>query len=205
MVGSVYTVKQIEGIIRPTISTLIPTDSGEYSLLLDIGLNVDCKPDVLYQYGIIGSVYAKAILNIENPRVALLNIGAEPEKGNLATKAAFDMMNGTTDFNFVGNVEANHIFTKKIADVIICDGFTGNTVLKQAEGFYRIMMKQGITSPFIEDMNDEKVGGTPVLGINSTVIIGHGHSSPKAIKNMILQTEKAVKAGLVEKFKEVFK
>lgn len=205
MVGCMYTVKQIEGVIRPTISSLIPTDTGESSLLLDVGLNVDCKPDVLYQYGIIGSLYAKAILNIENPRVALLNIGEESEKGNLASKAAYELMHGTTDFNFVGNIEAKYLFTKKIADVIVCDGFIGNTMLKEAEGFFRVMMKQGISSPFIDAMNYETIGGTPVLGINSTVIIGHGCSSPEAIKNMILQTEKSVEAGLVEKFKEAFK
>lgn len=205
MVGSVYTVKQIEGVIRPTISTAIPTENGGQALLLDVGLNVDCKPDVLYQYGILGSLYASAIFGIENPRVALLNIGEEREKGNLATKAAYEMMDGTAQFNFVGNIEGKHIFDGQIADVIVCDGFIGNNVLKQAEGFYAIMKRQGVKSKFLDGLNYEKVGGTPVLGINSNVIIGHGCSSPEAIKNMILQTEKSVEACLVEKFKEAFK
>ena len=205
MVGSMYTVKQIEGVIRPSISTLIPTVEGEQSLLLDVGLNVDCKPDVLYQYGLIGSLYAQAILGIASPRVALLNIGEEPEKGNLASKAAYELMEGTSAYNFVGNIEAKYLFTKKIADVIVCDGFIGNTILKQTEGFFHILKKQGISTPWLDSLNYECVGGTPVLGINSTVIIGHGCSSPEAIKNMILQTEASVAGGLVVKFKEAFK
>lgn len=205
MVGSMYTVKPIDGVIRPAISTIIPTENGGSSLLLDIGLNVDCKPDVLYQYGIIGSVYAKAFLKMENPRVALLNIGEEPEKGNQMTKAAYELMHGSSDFNFVGNIEAKYIFSEKIADVIVCDGFIGNTILKQTEGFYRILKEQGVSSPFVDSLDEEVVGGTPVLGINATVIIGHGCSGPTAIKNMLLQTEKSVEAGLVEKLRESFK
>ncbi|MCD8185243.1 MAG: phosphate acyltransferase PlsX [Rikenellaceae bacterium] len=205
MVGSSMVIKQIEGIIRPAICTQIPTEDGGCSVLLDVGLNVDCKPDVLFQYGLIGSIYAQSILGLENPRVALMNIGQEAEKGNLAAKAAYETMDGTESFRFVGNVEAHHLFDKKIADVIVCDGFVGNVMIKQAEGFYSLMKQQGVTSPFIEALNYEEIGGTPVLGINSTVIIGHGHSSPKAIRNMILHTETAVKAGIVEKFKEAFK
>ena len=204
MVGSSMVIKQIQGVIRPTIGTMIPSCTGQKSVLLDVGLNVDCKPDVLQQYGLIGSIYAKAMLGIENPRVALLNIGEEPEKGNLAVKAAYESMDGSQAFHFVGNVEANHIFDKTIADVIVCDGFVGNALLKEAEGFYSLMVSQGVTSPFIEALNYEEIGGTPVLGVNSTVIIGHGHSSPKAIRNMILHTEEAIQAGVVEKFKEVF-
>ena len=205
MVGSSMVIKQIEGVIRPTICTLIPTDAGRESVLLDVGLNVDCKPDVLYQYGLIGSIYAKAMLGIDNPRVALMNIGEEPEKGNLAVKAAYELMRETREFNFVGNIEGNHLFDKEIADVIVCDGFTGNVMLKEVEAFYDLMARHGVTSPFIESLNYEEIGGTPVLGINSTVIIGHGCSTPKAIRNMILHTEDSVKAGVVEKFKEAFK
>lgn len=204
MVGSSMVIKQIEGVIRPTICTVVPTDSGRESVLLDVGLNVDCKPDVLYQYGLIGSIYAKAVLGVDRPRVALLNIGEEPEKGNLATKAAYELMKETEEFYFVGNVEGNHLFDQEIADVIVCDGFVGNVVLKEVEGFYGLMVKHGISSPFIRALNYEEIGGTPVLGINSTVIIGHGCSTPKAIRNMILQTEEAVKSGVVTKFKEAF-
>lgn len=204
MVGSHMVIKQIEGVIRPTICTAIPTDAGTDSVLLDVGLNVDCKPEVLYQYGLIGSIYARAVLGIDSPRVGLLNIGSEPEKGNGAAKAAHELMQEATEFRFVGNVEANHLFDKTIADVIVCDGFVGNAMLKEVEGFYNLMRRQGVDSPFIRALNYEQIGGTPVLGINSTVIIGHGHSSPRAICQMILHTETAVEARLVEKFKEAF-
>ncbi len=203
MVGSMYAIKQIEGIIRPTIATMIPNSNGGFNLLLDVGLNVDCKPDVLAQYGHIGSIFARSVMGIENPRVALLNIGEEREKGNLASRAANELMYESQDYNFVGNIEGNQIFTNE-ADVIVCDGFVGNVVLKQTEGLFGVFKQLGVSHPFIEQMNYETVGGTPVLGINSTVVIGHGCSSPLAIKNMILQTERCLKASMVEKIKESF-
>lgn len=204
MVGCMYTVKQIEGIIRPTISSIIPNLKGESSLILDVGLNVDCKPDVLYQYALIGSTYAKTVLKIENPKVALLNIGEEKEKGNLAAKAAYELMAESTQINFVGNIESKHLFSSEAADVIVCDGFVGNTVLKLAEGFYEIIKNFGIHNEFTDRINYEAVGGTPVLGINSTVMIGHGCSSALAIQNMILQTETTIQADLVNKLREIF-
>ena len=202
LAGVIYTVKAIPGIIRPAISSEYPLLTGKTALLLDVGLNVDCKPDVLYQYGLLGSIYAKYMLGIDNPRVALLNIGEEEEKGNLQIKEAFKIMQDTTDFNFVGNVEANHLFSGEIADVIVTDGFVGNVVLKQAEAMYILAKKQGIDNKYFNRFNYELYGGTPVLGVNSPVIIGHGVSSPKAIENMILQTEHAVKVRLVEKITE---
>ena len=204
MVGCMYTVKQIEGVIRPAISSVIPTTDGGSSLLLDVGLNVDCKPDVLLQYGMIGDVYAKSVMRKRNPRVALLNIGEEKEKGNLAAKATYELMEEQHSFNFVGNIEAKHLFEPGFADVIVCDGFVGNTMLKEAEGFYEIAHRQGISNAFIDRLNYESVGGTAVLGINSNVIIGHGCSSSVAITNMILQTEETIKAGLVTKLREIF-
>jgi glycerol-3-phosphate acyltransferase PlsX len=203
MVGSMYAIKQIEGVIRPTIATMIPNCKGGFTLLLDVGLNVDCKPDVLAQYGHIGSIFARSVMGIKKPRVALLNIGEEREKGNLASRAANELMSDGADYNFIGNVEGNQIYTGD-ADVIVCDGFVGNVVLKQTEGLFNVCNQLGISHPFIEKMNYETVGGTPVLGINSTVVIGHGCSSPLAIKNMILQTERCLKASLVEKLKESF-
>lgn len=206
MVGCMYTIKQIEGIIRPTIAAPIPTITGQDAILLDVGLNIDCKPEVLYQYGIIGSIYSKVMMGINNPRVALLNIGEEDEKGNIQTKAAYSLMKDSTDFNFVGNLESKYILEGTKADVLICDGFIGNTVLKMAEGFYGIFSDSvsGDRVNFYERLNYEVHGGTPVLGVNGVVIIGHGCSSPRAIANMILQTERAVKGGLVEKIKEAF-
>ena len=140
MVGSMYAVKPIEGVIRPTISSLIPTILGRSGLILDVGLNIDCKPEVLYQYGILGSIYAQSVLGIENPRVALLNFGEEREKGNAQAKATHELMaNNNGDFNFVGNIEGTQLFTGKVADVIVCDGFMGNVVLKQAESMNHIL------------------------------------------------------------------
>lgn len=205
MVGSMQISKQIEGIIRPAISAHIAAENGKSFLLLDVGLNVDCKPDVLYQYGIIGSVYAHNVMKIEKPRVALLNIGEEREKGNLASKAAYELMENTTQFNFVGNIESKYIFTGEHADVIVCDGFVGNVILKQAEGFYEIAKARGVKDEYIDKLNYESVGGTAVLGINANVMVGHGCSSPFAIKNMVLQTEKTIKGKLVEKLREIFK
>lgn len=203
MVGCMYTVKQIEGVIRPTISSVVPTVSGGTALILDVGLNVDCKADVLDQYGLIGQTYAKYVLGQENPRVALLNIGEEKSKGNLTTKAAYELMAENKQLNFVGNIESKHIFSDK-ADVIVCDGFVGNTMLKMAEGFYHISDAMGIHNEFFDRMNYERLGGTPVLGINGTVIIGHGCSSALAIQNMILQTEQTIKSDLITKLQEIF-
>lgn len=204
MVGSMYAVKPIEGVIRPTISSTVPTVSGRPALLLDVGLNVDCRPEVLAQYGLIGSIYAESVLGIENPRVAVLNIGEEETKGNAQVKAAFELLRDEKRIRFVGNVEASHIFSGKVADVIVCDGFVGNTVLKMAEGLYRINGALGVRNPFWDAMNYENVGGTPVLGVNAPVIIGHGCSSPLAIRSMIRSTEQVIKADLTAKLRRAF-
>jgi len=195
LVGAVHLLNQIPGIIRPVISTIVPFVNGGTGMLMDVGLNPDAKPDVLYQYAIIGSLYAKHVMGIENPKVGLLNIGEEEEKGNLLVQATYRIMKDTDDFNFVGNIEGNRIFTGQ-ADVIVCDGFTGNIVLKEAEGIYYLMKKMGISNDFFDRFNYENYGGTPILGINGTAIVGHGMSSPKAIMNMILQTAEICRAGL---------
>lgn len=205
MVGSMYAVKPIEGVIRPTISSIIPTVTGHPALLLDVGLNVDCKPEVLAQYGLIGSIYAEAVLGIRKPRVAVLNIGEEETKGNAQTKATYELLKEDGRINFVGNVEGSYIFTGQVADVIVCDGFVGNTVLKMAEGLYHINKKLGGGNAFWDAMNYENVGGTPVLGVNAPVVIGHGISSPKAIRSMILSAERCITADLTAKLQRAFK
>ena len=205
MVGSMYAVKPIEGVIRPTISSIVPTIAGRPALLLDVGLNVDCKPEVLAQYGLIGSIYAEAVLGIGKPRVAVLNIGEEETKGNAQTKATYELLKEDGRINFVGNVEGSYIFTGQVADVIVCDGFVGNTVLKMAEGLYHINKKLGGGNAFWDAMNYENVGGTPVLGVNAPVVIGHGISSPKAIRSMILSTERCITADLTAKLQRAFK
>lgn len=204
MVGAMYAVEKIRNVIRPAISALISTTGGGKFVLLDVGLNVDCRPDVLDQYGVIGSTYAKAVLGLENPRVAMLNVGGEREKGNLTAKAAHELMSNNQEINFTGNIEANEIFSGQKADVVVCDGFVGNTILKLTEGFYEMARLRGIQDEYIDKLNYEVVGGTAVLGINAVVVIGHGRSSALAVKNMILQTETTIKRGLVHQLQDIF-
>ncbi|MDR2064150.1 MAG: phosphate acyltransferase PlsX [Prevotellaceae bacterium] len=202
MAGAVYTVKFIEGILRPCISSNAPLLNGKTSVIADVGLNVDCKPGNLLQYALLGSIYAKEILGYENPRVGLVNVGGEEEKGSLLTRAAYELMKADGRFNFTGNVEGHELFTGEKADVIICDGFTGNIILKQAEANYRISKKLNIKNDFFDRFNYELYGGTPVLGANAPIIIGHGASTPLAIKNMILQAESVVRVDLIDKIKK---
>ncbi len=205
LAGSMFIIKQISGIIRPCIAAAIPQLNGSVAILLDVGLNPDCKPDVLYQYAKIGSIYAKDVYGIENPRVGILNIGSEKEKGNLLTKATYELMLDTTEFNFCGNAEGTDLFSNDNVDVFVCDGFVGNVVLKEAEAFYSLTKKLKIENKFFERFNFENFGGTPILGINSNVIIGHGVSNSKAIKNMVLHSKEVIEASLPSKFKEAFK
>lgn len=205
LVGVHYIIRTIPGVIRPAITSPIPTVNGNPTVLLDVGINPDCRPDVLYQYGILGSFYAKHVWKINNPRVGLLNIGSEESKGNLVVKSTHELMKDTNDFNFIGNIEGNDFFRNYKADVIVCDGFVGNVVLKVAEAFYSMIIKRGIKDKFFEKFNFINYGGTPILGINSAVIIGHGISNSVAIKNMILHTKGVIEANLIGKFKKVFK
>ena len=203
MIGSMYTVQTIPGIIRPCITTVLPKQNGGVNMLLDVGVNADCKPDVLYQFGLVGSIYAKHVLGINEPKVGLLNIGEEPEKGNLLAQATYNLMNESTDFNFAGNVEGRDLFSDK-CDVIVCDGFTGNIVIKQAETIYHTMKERGILDDYVSRFNDEVYGGTPILGINGNVVVGHGISNEIAIKNMIKLTAEIVAANLSTKIREAF-
>ncbi len=205
MVGAMFMVKSIPGIIRPAISAQVPNSGGGSSTMLDVGINPDCRPDVLYQYGMLGSLYAQHVFQIEQPKVCLLNVGSEEEKGNLVTKAAHELMKGSEDFNFAGNIEGNELFSEGKSDVIVCDGFVGNIMLKQAEALYTLIRRRKIEDDFFEQFNFENYGGTPVLGINQPVIIGHGISNAKAIKNLLLHTKDVVEANLINKFKEAFK
>ncbi len=202
LVGPIYNIDVIKGIIRPCTAGLLPKENGKNSIILDVGTNPDCKPDVLYQFGIIGSLYAKYVYNIKNPKVGLLNIGEESEKGNLLCQSSFKLMENSDNFNFVGNIEGRDLFKDK-ADVVVCDGFVGNIVLKQAEAMYHIMDKRGLVDDYFKKFNYENYGGTPILGIESTVVIGHGISSAKAIKNMILLSKNIYKAKLSDKIKNI--
>ena len=205
LIGVHYTIRSIPGVIRPAITSPIPTIDGKPTILLDVGVNPDCRPDVLYQYGILGSYYAKYVWNVKNPRVGLLNIGSEETKGNLVVKSTYELMKDTQEFNFIGNIEGNDFFKSDKTDVIVCDGFVGNVVLKGAEAFYSMIIKRGIKDKFFEKFNFINYGGTPILGINADVIIGHGISNSTAIKSMILHTKEVIEAKLTKKFKKAFK
>jgi glycerol-3-phosphate acyltransferase PlsX len=203
LVGSMFTVKAIPGVIRPCITTILPKEKGGFGIMLDVGTNADCKPDVLYQFGMLGSICAKEVYKIDNPTVGLLNIGEEPEKGNLVSQAAYALMKESKDFNFVGNIEGRDLFSSK-ADVVVCEGFVGNVVLKTAEQFYYMMKKRNCSDEYFDKFNYELYGGTPVLGINSNVIIGHGISSPLAFKNMLLLAKDVIDVKLNDKIKQIF-
>ena len=203
MVGSLYTIKAIEGVQRPTITTLVPKVDSTYGIMLDVGANPDCKPEVLHQFGVLGSLYLKSVYKIDNPRVGLLNIGTEKEKGNLVTQSAYGKMENSEKINFVGNVEGYDLFKSK-ADVYVCDGFTGNIVLKTAEGIFELIKQRGINDDYFHQFNFENHGGTPILGVNKPVIIGHGISTPTAFENMIKVGREIVDSKLVDKIKRAF-
>ncbi|MFC1724275.1 phosphate acyltransferase PlsX [candidate division KSB1 bacterium] len=201
---------RIKGVNRPTIGTILPNKGGA-CLLIDAGANIDCKPEHLLQFGIIGSLFIKFFLDIPNPKVGLLNIGEESSKGIPSTVAAYALLKAS-HLNFIGNVEGGDVFSGE-ADVVVCDGFVGNILLKFAEGIasmvkYKIEDKlkhiPGITkmmSYFEKDFDYQQYGGVPILGINGVSIICHGHSSPKAIKNAIGESMRLIEMNFIDKIK----
>ncbi len=203
LVGAMYSVKTIPGVIRPALTSILPKEKGGFGIMLDVGANADCKPDVLLQFGILGSLYAEFVYGISHPKVALLNLGEEEEKGNLLTQATYTLMKETQKFQFAGNVEGRDLFNDK-SDVVVCDGFTGNVALKLAEYFYVMTLKKGFKDEFFDRFNYENYGGSPILGINAPVVIGHGISNPKAIKNMLLLARDLYNSKLNEKIRAAF-
>lgn len=201
LVGALFSIKALEGVLRPTISTIIPKENGGTGILLDVGINADCKPEQLNQFAVMGSVYAQLILGIENPRVALINVGEEEGKGNLLAQATYPLLKENKHINFTGNVEGRDIFLDK-ADVMVCEGFTGNIILKLAESLYEIAQRKKIQNEYFDRFNFEIYGGTPVLGVAKPVIIGHGISHATAFKNMIGVAQKMIDTNLLPKMKE---
>jgi glycerol-3-phosphate acyltransferase PlsX len=202
LVGASYTVNVIPGVLRPALATVLPCIDNRSFVLLDVGLNPDCKSDVLLQYGILGSIYAKCVLGKDNPTVGLLNIGEEETKGTPTVKAAFELMKEHPEINFAGNIEGNALFRETMTDVVVCDGFVGNIILKMGEAFHHIYKIKNLKDPYFDSLDWENFGGTPIVGINANVVIGHGISKRKAIMNMILQTREVVHANLAQKIKE---
>ena len=205
LVGALFSIKAIEGVHRPTISTVIPKINGKTGLLLDVGLNADCKPENLNQFAILGSLYAKNILGIENPKVGLLNVGEEEGKGNILAQATYPLLKENTNINFIGNVEGRDVFWDK-ADVIVCEGFTGNVILKMAESIYDMTVERNLEGDeYFSRFHYENYGGTPVLGVNKPVIIGHGISNDKAFSNMIALAAKMIESNICGQMQENFK
>lgn len=200
LVGALFSIKALEGVIRPTISTIVPKVKGGTGLLLDVGLNADCKPEHLNQFAIMGSVYAQLILGIESPKVGLINVGEEEGKGNLLAQAAYPLLKANNHIRFIGNIEGRDVLTDK-ADVMVCEGFTGNIILKMAESLYDISREREVKDEYFDRFNFENYGGTPVLGVAKPVIIGHGISGERAFMNMINLARLMLEKNVMEKMK----
>jgi glycerol-3-phosphate acyltransferase PlsX len=200
---------RIAGVSRPTIGTFFPSVTDKPVLLLDVGANVDAKPSYIFQFAVMGSIYSSQILGIKNPKIGLLNIGEEETKGTNDVRETYKLLKASP-LNFIGNIEGRDIFSAT-ADVVVCDGFIGNIVLKFAESFLGILkskiksyseesiikkIKVGLMVPVLKDIlqqfDYQKYGGVPLLGVNGVVIIGHGKSSPEAVKNMLVRAKEMV-------------
>ena len=203
LVASIFGLGNIPGVLRPTIGVLFPNETGALSLLCDVGANLDCKPEMLAQFGKLGSIFMKDVLKVEKPRVALLNVGEEKGKGSATVKAAYEIMENMPMINFTGNAEGRDLYTGH-ADVFVCDGQTGNILLKFAESLHSILTRRYGNDDFVETFNFERYGGVPVLGINGVSIIGHGISTGLAFENMIYRSVEAAKSGLVGHIQKAF-
>lgn len=210
---------RISGVTRPTIGVFFPTIKNKPVFLADVGATVECRARFLYEYAIMGSIYSKAVFGIENPSVGLLNVGEEDTKGAAEHLEAFKNFKAS-NLNFYGNVEGNDIL-KGTVDIVVTDGYTGNVIIKFAEGFlslFNASLKQykeknadkkdklDIAVPIIKELllgfNYEEYGGTPLLGVKGTVIIGHGSSTPKAIKNMIFSAISSIEKNVCGKIEQ---
>ena len=222
MTASILRLGRIEGVGRPTIGSLFPTDFGK-TMVFDVGASVDCKAKHLLEFAVMGNIYMKSIYNVSSPKIGLLSVGEEKSKGDTLTLEAYELLE-KSDMNFIGNVEGRDVLRGK-ADVIVCDGFVGNVILKFAEsvldvikgkfrayaekGFFKKiwigMMYGTLKNVVLKDFDYQEYGGVPLLGVNGVTIIGHGKSSPIAIKNMILKAEEMVSKRVNEKIKEQLK
>lgn len=222
MSASILRLGRIEGVGRPTIGSLFPTDFGK-TMVFDVGASVDCKAKHLLEFAVMGNIYMKSIYNVNSPKIGLLSVGEEKSKGDTLTLEAYELLE-KSGMNFIGNVEGRDVLRGK-ADVIVCDGFVGNVILKFAEsvldvikgkfrayaakGFFKKiwigMMYGTLKNVVLKDFDYQEYGGVPLLGINGVTIIGHGKSSPIAIKNMIFRAEEMVSKKVNEKIKDQLK
>lgn len=203
MVGALYSIKNIPGVLRPGIGAYIPQENGSLSLLIDVGLNADCKTEHLAQFARLGSLFSQHILGLNTPRVALLNMGEEEGKGNILCQSVYPILKEDKHINFIGNAEGRDFFSDK-ADVFVCEGFTGNVILKFAESFYDLVKRRNISDDYLEKFNFEMYGGVPVLGVNKPVIIGHGISGTQAFSNMIDTAKRMIENNFIETVKKAF-
>lgn len=222
MSGATLELGRIRGVTRPTIGSLFPRSAGGYTLVFDVGATVDAKPQWLREYAIMATIYAHELLNVPHPTVALLSVGEEESKGNELVFEATKLLK-ETDVHFVGNVEGRDILNGKV-DIVLCDGFTGNVILKFAgsildalktrirrysEGGIVQKLKAAITASVLKsslkDFDYQEYGGVPLLGVNGVVIIGHGKSSPLAIKNMIRRAAEMTRRRIGEKIEQELK
>ncbi len=211
---------RIKGLSRPTIASFFPTITDHPTLVVDVGANVDCKAKFLMEFGIMGSIYVREILGISAPKVALLNVGEEETKGNALVLEAYELMKNNKQLNFVGNTEGRDILMGSV-DVVVCDGFAGNIVLKFAESFVTILRAKlkdfsqrsllnkisvALMVPtlrrVLKEFDYQEYGGVPLLGVNGIVIIGHGKSSPLAIKNMLLRAVEMIQKDINKRIEE---
>jgi glycerol-3-phosphate acyltransferase PlsX len=204
MVGAIQIIGVGKGILRPGISSYYPNNVGKNNLLLDVGLNPETKPEVLVQYAQMGDLFAKNVMAVKNPKIGLLNIGSEDSKGTASVKQAYKLLKKNKKINFIGNIEGGDLHDAEKVDVIVCNGFTGNVVLKQAESFYKLLSERNISDSYFDNYNYENYGGTPVLGVPKPVIVGHGVSNDIALKNMILLSKKLIESGISEKITKYF-
>lgn len=218
LTGALLIVGRLPGVERPALGTCLPNKKG-FSFLIDSGANVDCKPKYLEQFAKMGSVYVEHVFGIKEPKVALVNIGAEKEKGNALTKETYELLEQAEDINFTGNIEPRNISFGE-ADVIVCDGFVGNTILKLSEGLAKTMIdiiKAEITkgaykiaaaalkTPFRnvkKFMDSDEIGGAPFIGLKSLVVKAHGSSNAKAFKNAVRQCVLFTEADIIGKLRE---
>ena len=221
MAASMFTLGRVKNVLRPAIAVTLPTVSG-HSIVLDVGANADCEPEYLDQFAIMGNLYAKFLFNTDNPRIALLNIGEESKKGNELTKKAYGLLAANQSINFIGNIEGKDLL-KGIAEVVICDGFVGNVMLKTVEGVaYAIfaMIKEQMKNDWIaklgfllsfpvfryikKKMDHSEYGGALLVGLNGVSVVGHGRSNAIAVKNAIKFTTRIAESDLTQQIKDFY-
>jgi glycerol-3-phosphate acyltransferase PlsX len=201
LVGSIQYLKLVDGCDRPCLTAAIPRVDNRPGLLLDVGANADCKPEHLEKFALLGNLLYSMMYKIDSPKIGLLNIGEESEKGNLLTKATHQLLSQTQGIHFVGNVEGRDIFGDH-ADVVVCDGFSGNVIIKLCEGIYYRLVKRGVQDDYLDQFNFKHYGGSMVLGVNAPVIVGHGITKAETFVKMIELAQETVQSQLTSKIQK---